>query len=454
MSIRDIITTCLSAAVPALLAIGCESSTTNNPGTGSDSYSDGNSDGDSDTDTDGDTDTDAVDAGDGDGTLLVSYGAECDGVSDDREAIQSAFHDVANWADGSLIFPPDGTCIISGRVSLNGNAWSIEGRNATIKAKDGMCLDGCGPMLLFSNVRDFSIHRLHIDGNRATRQPAEKWNGHNVVFQNAKDGLIENVEWKNAATDNAYISAEVPSDTGTFSSGLVFANGVFSNAFRNNVSVIEGWNVAFQGTCSGGVSGSCTCQFIGANGTAPEAGIDWEPNPGSAAPGIDNGLMDGCLFANNHGSGAMMSDIGGARNVTLRNSIIRNNGQSTTTPMKDAITILAAGILIENNWIGQPAGMRFAVIYVGGGRQSNLRTTQIRNNLIQGQPTVASDTGKRHVVLFGNFGDDTASFTDNTMTDIGVSASGDWCEDWKNHSSNISSNTIDGTAQSPDPGCP
>ncbi len=400
----------------------------------------------------------AIDTGDsdsvGNGTELASYGAKCDGVSDDRDAIQSAFDDVADWTDKTLIFPSDGTCIISGPISLSGDGWTIEGQNATIKAQDGLSVNCCGPMLLFADVRNFSISQLHVDGNRATRRPAETWSGHNVVFKNAKNGLIEKVKWKNAATDNAYISAGNPSVKDTFSSELVFTDSIFANAYRNNVSVIEGWEISFNGTCSGGVSGSCTCQFTGANGTSPEAGIDWEPNPGSATPGVDNGWMDGCLFADNYGSGVMISDIGQAKNVTLRNSIVRSNGHSTTTTMKDAITILGSGVIVENNWIGRPAGMRFAVIYVGGGGRSSLRNTQIRNNLIQGRPPVATDTGRRQVVLFGNFGDNTASFLDNTMLDIGVSADGDWCEDWKNHRGNIFGNLVDGKIQSSNSGCP
>jgi len=219
------------------------------------------------------------------------------------------------------------------------------------------------------------------------------------------------------------------------------------------VSVIEGWNIRFQGLCTGGVTGTCTCQMTGANGTAPQAGLDWEPNSGSASPAIDNGLVDGCLIADNRGTGHQTHSTGGGRNITVRNSINRNNGGSSGA--RGGFAVDAMGELIENNWIGKQAGYRFAVIYISAGKKSNTRTTQVKNNFIHGLPPIGTSTGRRQVVLFGNYTDGTASFNNNKMTSIGIAPNGDWCADWRGmHGPDTYTNTVDGTMQSPSPKCP
>jgi hypothetical protein len=388
------------------------------------------------------------------GSSVTSYGAKCDGSTNDKAAIQKALDSVASWTNKTLTFPAGKTCVVSYGVRLTrANGWTIDGQGAKIKAANGMCVDGCGPLLLLHTIDQFTVSNLTLDGNRANRKAASTPTGHNFQILKATNGTFRNVTSVNATTDNARIGALTPSQTSSFSKNLTFIDSKFSNAFRNNVSVIEGWNIRFLGSCSGGFAGSCTCQMTGANGAGPEDGIDWEPNSSSASPAIDNGLVDGCLIADNRGSGHQTHEISGGRNITLRNSIIRNNGGGSGA--RAGVAVGAKGELVENNWIGKQGGLRFGVVYISGGKKSNTRTTYVKNNLIDGVPPVGWDNGgKRQVIFYGNFTDGTPSFNNNKMTNIGVSATGDWCGGFKSHASTTHTNSVAGTMQKPNPGCP
>jgi hypothetical protein len=388
----------------------------------------------------------------GGGSSVTAYGAKCDGSSDDTTAIRAAFNDRANWQSSTLTFPAGKTCIIGQQLTLkNISNFTILGQGATIKAKNGMCTDsgaspgctGSGPMLLIQNVDNFTIDNLDTDGNRANRVPAEKSGGHNVRLAHVTNGTFRNLDWKNSTTDSLIIDANVKSDLSTRSQDLRFVDSKFINGYRDSVSVISGVNIRFEGTCSGGFTGSCTCQMSGANGTDPQAGIDWEPDEANASPAISGGVVDGCLIENNSGVGLNTSSKSGTQNVSLFNSIIRNNG-------KAAFRLSSTGGRVEGNWIGKQTAAEFGVIYISRGDGQI-----VENNFIDGTPPVGSATGQRHVIWFGNFGSTTAQFKNNKITNIHTNASGDWCRSsTAGGASTTQGNTVNNVMQSPNPGCP
>ncbi len=390
------------------------------------------------------------------GSVVTTYGAACDGVTDDTAAIQSAFDDAGSWTDDTLVFPRGAVCIVSSTVTLGSSGWTIEGEGATLTAADGMpCNTGSGIVQLVS-ATDFTVHDLDTDGNRDGRTPGEFFGGHSWNIRGAQNGTFRDVDWYDGCTDDVRIASTDATDTDQYSKSLVFSDSTFENAYRNDVSVIEGWDIRFEGTCSGGLDGTCTCRMTNAHGTSPECGIDWEPNSGSAPPGVQNGVVDGCLFEGNAQCAWAATNIAGTRDLDLRSSIVRNNGSETSEVVSNnALGLHGRGLIVENNWIGQQAGARFGVIYVAGAGASATRTTEIRNNFIDGTPPIGATSGSRHVIWFGNFGDGTAQFHDNTLTRIGVPASGDWCNPGPSGGATTTrDNTVDGTLQSPNPGCP
>ena len=387
------------------------------------------------------------------GTALSTYGVKCDGATNDRAAIQRAFDDASKWSNKTLVFPSGRTCIVNSTVTLTGSGWTIEGRGATIKAANGMsCTSGNGVVHL-SSPTNFTINDLDTDGNRANRTVTENFSAHSWNIRGAQNGTFRNVDWINGCADNVRLGPADSSDTDKYNKNLTFIDSTFKYAFRDNVSVITGWNIRFLGTCSGGFSGTCTCQMIGAHGTNPQTGIKWEPNNSNASPAVDEGLVDGCLLAENSGAGWGDSTKSDAQNLTLRNSIVRNNGSSGDQAAAGVI-VSAKGGLFENNWIGKQAGARFGVVYISSGRRSSKRRTEVRNNRIDGPPPIGEESGRRLVVWYGNFTDGTAMFHSNTITNGGTGAGGGWCSDAQGlHDSSTANNILNSTLQSPNPGC-
>ncbi len=393
------------------------------------------------------------------GSSVTAYGAKCDGSTDDRAAIQNAFNNRASWASNTLVFPAGQTCIIGSMLTMaNKSNWTILGQGATIKAKNGMCLDsgsspgctGSGPMLWLVDVDNFTIDNLDMDGNRANRTPFQQGGGHNVVFDHATNGTIRNVDWVNAPTDNAIVRGTNKANLATRSANLTFIDSKFLNAWRDNVSVTYAQNIRFLGTCSGGFTGTCTCQMVGANGQEPETGIDWEPDGNESSPAIDGGLVDGCLLANNRGNGVMTEGKAGAKNVSVVNSIFRGNGGGDG-PHNAAIRFTGTNDYASGNWIGVQSEVRWGVLYIQAGT-NNI----IENNLIDGIPPVGSLSGGRYVIYFGNFGNGSGQFKNNKMTNIHTNASGDWCRPGVagGGGSTVSGNMVNGVLQNPGVGCP
>ena len=397
------------------------------------------------------------------GSLITTdYGAACDGVSDDGPEIQTALDDCASWAGSTLVFPAGATCVSAQKLDHDTcSNVTIEGQGATIKAGNGLSITDSNPFFHLTGVSNVPINFLTIDGNRDNRGGNESVGGHSIQFNSVSDTTFREFNSHNGSTDGIRIHTSNTADTNAYSKNLTFIDSKWHNNFRNNVTVISGWNIRFLGTCSGGFAGSCTCQMTGANGTNPQAGIDWEPNTGFAEPAIDDGLVDGCLIEDNFGGGHTTNSKSGSRNITLRNSIIRNNGNSqTTAPTNHNVNLGALGDLVEDNWIkcevASGCGGRFGIVYMHGDPSTggDGRSPLVQNNFIDGEPAVGTSSGQQHVVYYGNFGSGN-QFKSNTITNAHTNAAGDWCRTGAaGGNSTTEDNTVDAVTQSPNPGCP
>ncbi len=399
------------------------------------------------------------------GTLLSQYCTSnmCDGSTDNRACIQNALNNRASWVNNTLIFPAAQTCIIGSQLTMTSkNGWTILGQGSTIKAKNGMCLDsnstpgctGSGPMFYLADVDNFTIDNLDMDGNRANRQPFQQFGGHNYVFDHATNGTIRNVDSINSPTDNAIVKGTNKASLATRSANLTFIDSKFHNAWRNNVSVTYAVNTRFLGQCSGTFSGTCTCAFTSANGIDPEAGLDWEPDGNESSPAIEGGLVDGCQFSGNYENGMTTEGKAGARNITVRNSRFWGNGLSTPSagPHRAALRFTAINDLAENNYFGTAAGVNWGLIYIQAGVNA-----LVQNNFIDGQPPIGALSGSRKIMYFGNFGNGSGQFKNNTITNSGFNFnSTGWCRIGVagGSGSSVSGNTFGGTTQAPNPGCP
>ncbi len=247
------------------------------------------------------------------------YNAVGDGITDDSAAIQQAIYDLkANG--GEMQFTSGKTYMISQGLNfynfpnnLNYLVTTTASDKATIKIQDGAPLNWGHWCFRLSESNNITIKNLIVDGNRDTRNPDAEYSGIDVMFiDGASDGTrFENLVLINSPGDNLYI---VVHDGESPMTDFEMHNCRLENAYRNNMSVISGSNFKIIG-----------CEFINANGTAPEAGIDFEPNTDSFP--YNNMLVEGCLFKDNHNFGLMLTYIvSNTGTSVIKDNLFDNNG--------------------------------------------------------------------------------------------------------------------------------
>lgn len=412
------------------------------------------------------------------GTLLTSYGAVCDGVTDDAPEIQAAYADRANWTNNNLIYPAASTCLMNGKISLGSiSGFTVTGNGSKHFAANGLSTTSGGAFFLMNGTNNFTIDNLDLDGNRANRTPAENSNADNLRMLNVSSANFPNVESHNACNDGFSVRAGTSSNTATFSRDLTFTNVKANNPYRNGFSGIEGYRINVLGTCTPGPGdnmflGTCTCEFSGANGASlgPWAGVDMEPNSASASHNGEDTVVDGCLFTNNHGNGYSDHNVNhGEHNRTVRNSIFRGN--------RGGFQIRSYGTIVEDNWITVEPTMviRFGIFDVRGVTSdvttlNPARPVLVSGNHIDGVPPTGYDSGAAYIIAFGNctpsgtrcggvlgpgLGDGTAQFKDNIITNSGHTTTSNWCGSSAvgGGGTTVSGNSFDGTPQA-SPGCP
>ncbi len=350
---------------------------------------------------------------------LSSYGAVCNGSADDTAELRAAFADAGSrWTN--LIFPSSGVCRVTGKISVsNKRGFRVTGRNATIKAANGMKVAAGSELLVFEQSSNFQVYDLIVDGNRANRSPRET-TAHNIVLADSHNFLFQNVRSNNAVTDGFEVRgrSQVETSTSRYSTDGDFVNVRATNSFRVGMHIGNGARIDVRG-------GS----FSDSRGTWPQAGIDIEPNEGSATPGSYDILITGVEFAGNNGYGLQMSARHapqritversyfsqnarggisvGPRYATIRNNLFelftRNTGQPCpgTYCFRSVIDVTAASLgnaTIEGNSIIDTRSYT-AGIYVHN--QANSGTT-IRSNCLENVRPLAIVNGGNVASLTGN----------------------------------------------------
>jgi Right handed beta helix region len=350
---------------------------------------------------------------------LTSYGALCNGSADDTPELRAAFKDAGSrWTN--LIFPSSGVCRIVGKITVaNKSGFRVTGQNATIKATNGMTVAAGWELLVFSQVSNFQVYDLTVDGNRANRTPRET-TAHNIVLADSHNFLFQNVRSKNAVTDGFEVRGRTQAEGSTahYTADGDFINCQANNSFRIGMNINNGAHIDVRG-------GS----FSDSHGVWPQAGIDIESNEGSASPGSYDILITGAEFMYNNGFGVQMvpkyapqritveknyfsqnarGGINvGPRYVTIRNNLFELSIRKTGAPcpgtycFRSVIDIPSGSLgnsMIEGNSIidAQPytSGI-YAHRTAGSG-------TTIRNNCLENVKPLAIVNGGNITTLTGN----------------------------------------------------
>jgi parallel beta-helix repeat protein len=298
----------------------------------------------------GDDNAEIVDARDGETTLrtrldmmeegifnVLRYGAVADGATDDLAAFQAAAAAVLAAGGGTLLIPA-GTYKVAVDMATHNiqvpSNCTVYMRGATINAT---VYTGQATYTVFA-ISGATISNVHLIGGTLNLDrtsgslSGETGMGIRITTSAAKVSITD-VTINDAYGDAIYIGGTpAPSD-------ILIRGCRLNNARRNNLSItncLRAWIL--------------NCDINNANGTAPQAGIDLEPNL-RVAPAIPDVIEDvviaGCTIRGNAGSGlyiqsgaaGRIAGLAATRRVTATNCVLTDNAYGLNMSVVDYLTI-------------------------------------------------------------------------------------------------------------------
>lgn len=269
---------------------------------------------------------------------VKAYGAVGDGATDDTTTIQSAI-DACDAAGGGVVFFPRGTYMIDATTGLT------SGSNMTFDLTSMPTIQAIANsaasyfILKINQQSDVTIRGGNFVGERDDHGGAAIEQGHLILIQGSDNVKVYGVNASDAMGDNLYIGVAA---TTVYSSNILVDGCHLENAYRNNCSITDAYNVTLTG-----------CTFIGADGTAPKGGLDIEPNPSRV---VKNVSVIGCRFTDNVGSGLQIIGTKSAATLTdisVTGCTFSGNGSSTNAhgaiKIDSAENVSIVGCMVEDS---------------------------------------------------------------------------------------------------------
>ena len=227
-----------------------------------------------------------------------TYGAALDGTTDDTSAINDAITAANDAGGGDVII--SGDALVSATTNIEGadepaaivmksNVRLIFTNNAqvTLEANEfiGYQIIHC------DDISNFSIINAHLTGDKDTHtaSPSSGEWGHCIRLDGCTDFLIEGGTLEKGWGDGIYVGA---GDQGYCHKGRIVEVDCDDNR-RQGMSIISADDLKVTDS-----------RFTNTSGTAPEAGIDIEPN-GSTERLREVRIID-CHFEGNNSAGVLM----------------------------------------------------------------------------------------------------------------------------------------------------
>lgn len=278
---------------------------------------------------------------------ILDFGAVNDGSAYINSAWAAAMEQFSDGKGGKLLIP-EGTYLVkpSYRTSVGTLADQMQFPydNVTVELRGNLQVETNGGRyiaLLFGRRRgSTSTSANHVEniqligsgkiiGDRASHTVSDTNYGIGVYIANCKNSRIDGtIQIENVYGDGIYVDAlpyGASDGESNYNSVCIntSVNGCTTyNNYRNNVSILNNDGIIFDGHIADG-----------ANGGAPQAGFDVEPDYTDAANGFycRSVKIINCKAINNVGSGIEAPDTspGTIDSVLIENCYVKNNGTSS-----------------------------------------------------------------------------------------------------------------------------
>lgn len=205
---------------------------------------------------------------------VIDFGAVPNDGADDTQAFAKAINAADNYLAGGCVNVPAGVyninpkqgILIDGRTNLEINM--DKDAHINVSATDASNYDVIEVRL----SKKIYIHGGVIDGERARHIGNGGEHGMGVSIVSSKDVTLSNMTIQGNWGDGVYLGLTDENGEYEGSNGVRIANCTIKNNRRSNVSIVCCDNLTID-----------NCYIANANGTAPQCGINIEPNSNSNA---------------------------------------------------------------------------------------------------------------------------------------------------------------------------
>lgn len=250
---------------------------------------------------------------------------------DSTAAMQAAIDSKAK----TVVVPFLGSPWVIRPVTLRGHQEVLFEPGVLVLAKKGEFHGRGDSLFSATDVSDFTLRgygatlRMRKSDYQSSAYQKAEWRM-GIALHGCRRVLIEGLRVESTGGDGFYV------DGGSqlaWSEDITIRNCIAHDNHRQGISVISAVNLLVE-----------NCTFSGTRGTAPEAGIDLEPD--TPKQRLVNCVIRNCVFENNHGHGMMvhlhpLDGTSAPVSVRFENCIVRM-GHSAGEPA-DEVTRLNAG---------------------------------------------------------------------------------------------------------------
>ena len=306
------------------------------------------------------------------------FGAKGDGRTNDTAAFARAMRALVAGGGGRVLVD-DGVFLIDADVDA-GQGVRL-GSHCTLEMSKGAVLRAIpnslkrSAVVLMAGVTDAHVIGGMVIGERTQHRGTEGEWGMGVWMTTAHQCSVRSTVIKECWGDGIYVGSDSPS-AGTESTDIVLDGVHCDHNRRQGASIVAARRVHILNS-----------QFTRTSGTAPSAGIDFEPDAGRAV--VDDCLVEGCTLDDNL---LGVQVVGPCRRVVVRTCRLRGNRRAGITLLGDVVSCR-----VENNAVGQEDDTSVGVLLAGA------HGAHISNNVVRGSfKTGVLETRRGTNTLTGN----------------------------------------------------